>query len=233
MINYENLFTGLLSGVAGGVIGAGLKEITQYLWGWHQAGQNKGADFHIAGTMYPKIDPNDPTHKNYLHALSEGKTHVQEMIWLGGEINLETFLGNHYLHRKVQNAMAKAKDAGILIGTMPERAERPLLKKIVGHHNTIPNNSVVQIFKKHVGMSDQGRVSGICPPTHEHYAGSHHRRVMRAMFVADRQLEIGLPEKSKILFLRDSHANRYETIMTIHKEYHQNPEKFKAARVHF
>ncbi len=223
----------IIAGVAGGIVGAGLNEVTRYFRGWRQAGLNRGTDFHIAATMYPKIDPNDPSHQRYLPALEQGKTYVQELIWLGREISLTEFTANYYIYRQVISAMDRAKDAGLLLGDLPERAERPLLKKIAGYHNSIPSNDIVRLYKQHVGTSESGRVSGISPPTHEHYSGSPHRRVMRAMFIADSQLKGGIPPKETIHFHKGTHQNRYNTLMFLIEAYNKDPDRFKNCFAYF
>lgn len=223
----------ILSGLIGGVVGAGLKEAMDYIWGWRMAGNNRSADFHIAATMYPEINLNDPAHKDYWAGLDQGKTHAQELIWLSGEVSLQTLLTNRYLYRQVTAAMNYAKDAGILLGAMPERAERPLLKKVSGFHSNIPNNGIVQLYKRHVGVPDGGRVLGISPPTHEHYEGSPHRRTLRAMFIADSQIEAGLPPKDKVFFRKETHGTRYKTLKTIIEDYKGDPGKYKNVRVFF
>ncbi len=223
----------LVVGAVGGAIGVGLKEAGQYIWGWYRAGRHEDAGFHIAATMYPQINPADPGHQRYLPALEQGKTHVQELIWLGSEISLNVFLTNAYVLRQTNNAMSGARNAGLLLGTMPERAERPLLKKLVGYHNAIPSNDIVRVFKSHVGTDSVGRVHGISPPTHEHYSGSPHRRVLRAMFVADSQLANGLPHKTSVHFPREIHADRYDTLDFLIEEHQVKPERFEACRVYF
>lgn len=223
----------LLAGAVGGVIGVGLKEAAQYVWGWYRAGRHEDAGFHIAATMYPQINPSDPGHQRYLPALEQGKTHVQELIWLGSEISLSTFITNAYVLRQANSAMSSARNAGLLLDAMPERAERPLLKKIIGYHNAIPANDIVRVYKSHVGVDSVGRVHGISPPTHEHYSGSPHRRVLRAMFVAESQLQNGLPHKTAVHFPRDIHADRYDTLDFLIEEYKVKPERFEACRVYF
>jgi hypothetical protein len=223
----------LVAGAVGGIIGVGLKETFQYLWGWYRAGRFESADVHIAATMYPRIDPADPGHGRYLEALEDGKTHVQELLWLGSEVSLKEFLDNAYVLRQANAAMSRARNAGLLLGDMPERAERPLLKKLVGFHNAIPANDIVRVFKTHVGTDGVGRVHGISPPTHEHYPGSPHRRVLRAMFVADSQLANGLPHKTLVHFPRGIHADRYDTLSFLIDEYKVNPERFEGCRVYF
>ncbi len=223
----------IVTGIVGGIIGAGLNEATRYFWGWRQTKNNKGADYHITATMYSRIDPNDPAHKEFLPALEAGKTHVQELIWLGGEVPLEAFLSNRYLYRQVLAAMARVKDAGLLMGVLPKDVERQLLKKTVGYHNLIPNNVIVNIFRRHVGSGDMQRVKGISPPTYEHYDGSPHRRVLRSMFIANSQIENGLPPKDKVHFPADTHAHRYETLTTIIEDYNKDQEKYRSARAFF
>ncbi len=223
----------IFAGVVGGVVGAGLKEAFQYLWGWHRAGRNESADFHIAATLYFRIDPAEPHHAPYLPALQEGKTHVQELIWLGAEVALKDFISNRYVFKQVTSAMSEARNAGLLLGELPERAQRPLLKKIVGYHNSIPANDIVKLLKRHVSTDKLGRVHGISPPTHEHYSESPHRRVLRAMFVADAQLAHGLPPKTHVHFPNSAHGHRYDTLEFLIEEYKVHPDKFVNCRVYF
>lgn len=223
----------LFAGALGGVVGAGLKESFQYVWGWYRAGRHEDGDVHIAATMYPRIDPNDPGHKRYLPALEAGKTHVQELLWLGSEVALEDFISNTYVLSQVNSAMAEARNAGLLLGAMPERAQRPLLKKLRGFHSSIPANDIVRAFKAHVGTDAMGRTHGISPPTHEHYPDTPHRRVLRAMFVADSQLANGLPHKTQVHFEDASQAVRYDTIDFLIEEYRVEPSKFDNCRVYF
>ena len=46
----------ILIGLIGGAAGGGIAELTRYIHGWYQAGHHRGADFHIAATMYTPID---------------------------------------------------------------------------------------------------------------------------------------------------------------------------------
>lgn len=225
----------IIAGVVGGIVGAGLNEAFQYVKGWYETGQNKGAHFHIAATMYPEINPNDSTHQAYLPALEEGKTHVQELLWLGSEVSLDVFLTNRYLYSQVSSAMSKAKDAGLLLGKMSKSAERQIVKKIIGYHNSIPNNVIVQNYREHITGSSTARIRGISPPTHEHYKGSAHRKVLRAMFVADQQLQNGLPPEDKIYAGRPGRGlgNRYKTLTFLIDAYHKNPDLFKDTHAYF
>ena len=57
--NLSRFFDGLthysdqvLVGLIAGAVGGGLAEFTRYVKGWYQAGRFRGADFHIAATMY-------------------------------------------------------------------------------------------------------------------------------------------------------------------------------------
>lgn len=231
----SNYLSEIIAGVTGGLVGAGLNEAARYVVGWRNAGQNKGADFHIAATMYPAINPDEPTHQAYLPALEDGKTHVQELLWLGSEIPLHVFLSNRYIYHQAISAMSGAKNAGLLLGEMPEKAERQIVKKIIGYHNSIPNNSIVQYYREHISGSRTARIKGISPPTHEHYDGSAHRKVLRAMFIADKQLKNGLPPEDKIYFGREGRAlgNRYKTLTFLINEYHKNPELFQDTHVYF
>ncbi len=223
----------IVTGIVGGIIGAGLNEASRYFWGWRQAKNNKGADYHITGTMYARIHPDDPAHKRFLPALEQGKTHVQELIWLGGEVPLDGFLSNRYLYRQVLGAMGRVQDAGLLMGVLPKDVERQLLKKTIGYHNLVPNTVIVNIYRKNVGVAEGQRVKGISPPTYEHYDGSPHRRVLRSMFIADSQLENGLPPKDKVHFPEQTHAHRYETLTTIIEDYRKDPAKYHAAHAFF
>ena len=220
----------VLAGFVGGLVVALFTAIMRYIVGWYQAGKHRDADFHIAATIYTPLDADDPDHAA---ALSAGKTHVQELLWLGQEVPLSTFLTNAYVLREANAAMSKAHGAGILLGTMPDRAELPFLKKLLGHHNTIPATDLVRLFKKHVEVDADGRVHGISPPTHEHYPGSQHRRVIRAMFIADSQLRDTLPERAKIHFRHEGEEHRYDTIQTITRDYRQKPDRYARCRAYF
>lgn len=223
----------VLVGLVAGAVGGGLVEFTRYVKGWYQAGRFRGADFHIAATMYTPIDPSNQAHHRFKGTVAAEKTHIQELIWLGQEIALKDFVSNAYMLREISRAMNRTKDAGLLLGKLPERAERPLLKKIVGYHNAIPANEMVRIFKDNVGTDALGRSHGISPPTHEHYAGSPHRRVLRAMYIADSQLEKGLPPKEKVHFYQGTHANRYETLTNLIAAHRANPAQFESCRAYF
>jgi len=223
----------LVAGLIGGTVGAGLSGFTRYVAGWHRAKRNRGEAFHIAATTYPRIDPGNIAHAPYLPALAAGKTHVQQMVWLGAEVDLKTFLANPYVCREVLRSMSRVCNAGLLIGEIAVAAERQLLKKLVGYHNSIPRNDNVLAFKAHVGCDAHGRVHGISPPTHEHYAGSPHRRVLRAMFIANSQLANGIPPIEQVHVARDSHANRHATVSFLIDAYRRAPERFEDCRVYF
>ncbi|MEO0730951.1 MAG: hypothetical protein AAFY64_11260 [Pseudomonadota bacterium] len=223
----------VLAGLVGGLVVAGLTGLYRRLHGWYVAGRHKGSTFHIAGTFYTALDPNRPDHARYADAIAEGKTHVQELIWLGPERALAEFVPNAYVLNCVTTAMDRAKGAGILIGKIKPRAERPLLKSILGHHNTIPATDLVRLYKQTVGVTSDGRVHGIAPPTHESYAGSQHRRVLRAMFVSDSQLAGHIPPKAAVHFPTSAHANRYETLVEIIRDYHATPQRYNACRAYF
>lgn len=223
----------VLAGLVGGLIVAVVTGTGRYIRGWYEAGQYKGADFHIAATMYTPIDVSDPAHAAYLEAAKTGKTHVQELLWLGQEMSLAEFLTNPYVLSEVNNAMGRARGAGLLLDDLPERARQPLLKKILGYHNAIPATDLVNVFKDRVGRAADGRVHGIAPPTHEHYDGAQHRRVLRAMFVADSQLEDGLPPKEQVHFTHPNFANRYQTLETLIAAYRADPQKFRECRAYF
>jgi hypothetical protein len=223
----------VIAGLVGGAIVAVVSSVGRYLHGWHEAGRFRGADFHIAATMYTPIDLNNPAHVPYRAAAEAGKTHIQELLWLGEEVALSEFLTNPYVLNEVTNAMSRARDAGLLLGDLLERAERPLLKKILGYHNRIPATDLVRIFKETVGKAPDGRVYGIAPPTHEHYAGSPHRRVLRAMFVADSQLRDGLPPRDKVEFREGTQENRYTTLTTLIEAYQADRKRFAGCRAYF
>ncbi len=53
------------------------------------------------------------------------------------------------------------------------------------------------------------------------------------MFVADSQLEDGLPPKDNVLFDRDTHAHRYETLRTLIAAYEADQHQFDRCRVYF
>lgn len=223
----------IIVGLIGGAVGGGLAELVRYIHGWYQAGRHRGADFHIAATMYTPIDPENPAHHRFKDAAANGKTHIQELIWLGQEIALKDFIPNPYVQREISTAMGKTKNEGLLLGLLPDRALRPLLKKILGHHNSIPANDTVRSFKQYAGIDTSGRIHGIAPPTHEHYEGSAHRRVLRAMFIANSQLENGLPPKDKIHFIQDAHANRYETMIALIAAHKADAARFDSCRAYF
>ena len=227
---FDNSADKVLGGAVGGLVVALIGGFLRYAVGWYQAGKHRDADFHIAATIYTLLDADDPRHAQ---ALSAGKTHVQELLWLGQEVPLSTFLTNPYVLREASAAMSKARGAGVLLGTMPDRAERPFLKKVLGHHNTIPATDLVRLYKKHVGFDDDGRVHGISPPTHEHYPDSPHRRVIRAMFIADSQLRDTLPERGSVHFRHEGEEHRYDTIQTITRDYRQNPDRYTRCRAYF
>lgn len=236
-IDWWNLFSTysgeVLAGLVGGTIVAIVSTIARYWRGWYEAGRFRGADFHIAATMYTPIDLENPAHATHRVAAEAGKTHIQELLWLGEEIALSEFLANPYVLNEVSNAMARSKDTGLLLGKLSERAERPLLKKILGFHNRIPATDLVAIYKDAVGKSLDGRVYGIAPPTHEHYAGSPHRRVLRAMFIADSQLRNGLPPKDKIVFPQGTQEHRYASLTTLIEAYQADRKRFANCRAYF
>lgn len=223
----------ILAGLVGGAVAAGLTGLGRYYIGWYRAGQFRGADFHIAATFYTPLDAQNPAHARYSAAIAAGKTHVQELIWLGEEIALSEFLENPYVLHEVSEAMGRAKDAGLLLDDLPERASRPLLKKILGYHNRIPATDLVALYKSSVGTASDGRVHGIAPPTHESYAGSPHRRVLRAMFIAQSQLTDGLPPMEAVHFPQEAHKHRYRTLQTLIADYRANPDKFANCRAFF
>ena len=224
----------ILAGLVGGVIVATLTEIVRYIRGRLQAGRNEDACFHIAATMYTPIDLNDPYHaKTYHDALMTGKTHVQELLWLGEEIPLSTFLGNPFVLHEVSRGIDRSKNEGLLLGKLHEDAERPLLKQILGYHNRIPATDLVRLYKTRVGTTSDGRVFGISPPTSEDYAGSKHRRVLRAMFVAESQLTNGIPDKEKVYFANGEQAHRHDTLTTLIDVHRKNPHKFDRCRAYF
>lgn len=227
---FANSSDKVLGGAVGGLVVALLGGVARYVMGWYRAGKYQDADFHIAATIYTPLEPGNSDHAK---GLAAGKTHVQELLWLGREVPLSTFLTNPYVLREASTAMGKARGAGILLGTMPERAERPFLKKLLGHHNTIPDTDLVRLFKDRVGRETDGRVQGISPPTHEHYPGSPHRRVIRAMFVADSQLRDTLPERAMVYFRHEGEEHRYDTIQTITRDYRQHPERYDRCRAYF
>ena len=223
----------ILAGLIGGLVVAVFTSVARYIYGWYQAGQYREADIHIAGTMYTRLDPQNPAHAIFQDAMANGKTHVQELLWLSQEIRLSDFLANPYILRTVSRAMSSTRDAGIMLGKMSERTERPLLKKILGLHNTIPATDLVRLYKSTVGTTADGRVVGCSPPTHEQYSGSPHRRVLRAMFVADSQLRDGLPPKEVIHFSATGSGHRYDTISEIIADYRKSPEKYARCRAYF
>ena len=210
-----------------------LAGIFRYIRGRQRAGRSEDASFHIAATLYTPIDLSRPEHAPYRQAAAEGKTHVQELFWLGQEIALATFLPNPFVLSEVSNAMDRSKREGLLIGALHEDAERPLLKKILGYHNTVPMTDLVRLYKDHVGRASDGRVFGISPPTCEDYPGSPHRRVLRAMFIADSQLEHGIPPKDNVLFTNGGQQNRHETLTTLIQLYRDNPDKFARCHAYF
>lgn len=224
----------IIAGLIGGLAAALFTALFRFVIGWYRAGQNVDGGFHIAATLYTPLDPsNDGQRARYPEAFEDGKTHIQELIWLGGEVPLSGLLTNDYVFRMVVSAMGRAKNAGILLGKMPERAERPMLKQIIGAHNLIPANDIVRVYKAQIGTESDGRIYGISPPTHERYDGSPHRRVLRAMFVADSQLSGGLPPKEKVWFRNSDHSYRYDTVRTIIAEHRQKPERFARCRAWF
>lgn len=224
----------IIVGAVGGLFGGAFVEIVRYGQGWLEARGNKGADFHIAATMYTPIDLTNPAHEHFAEAAAAGKTHVQELLWLGHEKALNDFLQNRYVYREVMGAMGRAQKEGLLLGLLPQRAERPLLKKLLGYHNGIPATDLVNIYKDYAGRDAQGRVYGISPPVHEHYPGSPHRRVLRAMFIPDRLLKDGLPPKDKVYFLKPmTHSNRYETVQALINLYRSDPSRFDDCRAYF
>ena len=121
--NLSRFFDGLthysdqvLVGLIAGAVGGGLAEFSRYVKGWYQAGRFRGADFHIAATMYTPIDPSNQAHNRLKGTVAADKTHIQELIWLGQEIALKDFVSNPYMLREISGAMNKTKDAGLLLG---------------------------------------------------------------------------------------------------------------------
>ncbi|HUS97671.1 MAG TPA: hypothetical protein VMX97_13100 [Hyphomicrobiaceae bacterium] len=220
----------VIAGIVGGAVTATLTGLGRYVYGWHQASRQQGAHFHIAGTMYTPLDPANPAHAP---ALEAGKSHVQELLWLGDEIGLPHFVPNPYMLRTVSSAMARTSGAGLLLGHLPQRVETPLLKKILGHHNTIPATGLINAYKTNIGTAPDGRVHGISPPVYEHYKGSDHRRVLRAMFIAESQLMQGIPPREKVHFPHQNHVNRHATLSTLIAGYHENPQAFDCCRAYF
>ncbi len=223
----------VIAGLVGGAVVAFLSGIYRYIRGRQQAGRFEDATFHIAATMYTSIDLDRPEHARYAEAAESGKTHVQELIWLGREVALTTFLTNPFVLSEVSGAMDRSKREGLLIGQMHEDAERPLLKKILGYHNSIPATDLVHLFKDNVGKSADGRVYGISPPTSEDYPGSPHRRVLRAMFIADSQLSDGIPAVENVFFRHETQRHRHETLTTLIELYRAKPETFERCRAYF
>ena len=223
----------VLVGIVGGFVGAVLTTVFRYIHGWFQAGRYRDADFHITATYYVPLELEPGISGQMDPAQLEGKTHVQKIIWLGQEVTLDEFISNTYILREIKSAMNDTKNAGLLLGLLAERAERPLLKKILGYHSAIPANDIVRAYKDYAGVDAEGLVNGIAPPTHEHYSNSPHRRVLRAMFVADRQLNEGLPPKDKIVFPQESQAHRYETLNTLIEDYRKNSERYDRCRAYF
>ncbi len=223
----------VLVGIVGGFVGALLTTFFRYIHGWIQAGRYRDADFHITATYYVPIESEPALTKQMDASQLEGKTHVQKIIWLGQEISLDEFISNTYILREIKSAMNETKNAGLLLGRLAERAERPLLKKILGYHSAIPSNDIVRAYKEYAGVNSAGLVNGIAPPTHEHYKNSPHRRVLRAMFIADRQLTEGLPPKDNIVFTQEAQAYRYETLNTLIEDYGKNIERYDRCRAYF
>ncbi len=223
----------VIAGIVGGAVVAFLTGLFRYIRGRQRAGRSEDASFHIAATLYTPIDLTKPEHAQYSLAASEGKTHVQELLWLGEEIALATFLPNPFVLSEVSSAMDRSRREGLLIGQLHEDAERPLLKKILGYHNTIPMTDLVYLYKDHVGRASDGRVFGISPPTCEDYPGSPHRRVLRAMFIADSQLAHGIPAKEFVHFTNGGQQNRHETLTTLIQLYRDKPEVFARCRAYF
>lgn len=223
----------VVAGLAGGAIVAIVSSVGRYVHGWYEAGRFRGADFHIAATMYTPIDLDNPAHVPYRADAEAGKTHIQELLWLGEEIALAEFLTNPYVLNEVTSAMNRARNEGLLLGRLSERAERPLLKKILGYHNRIPATDLVRLYKDTVGKAPDGRVYGIAPPTHEHYPGSPHRRVLRAMFIADSQLRNGLPARDKVVFPQSTQEHRYATLTTLIEAYQADRKRFANCRAYF
>ncbi len=223
----------VLAGFVGGLVVAVFTAALRYWLGRRRAGRMEDADFHIAATLYTPLDAADPAHARYADAMAAGKTHVQELLWLGPEVPLVQFLANPYVLHQASRAMGRVRGAGVLLGVMPEMAERPFLKKLLGHHNTIPATDLVRLYKDSVGTAADGRVHGISPPTHENYPGSPHRRVIRAMFVADGQMDAPLPERGAVHFPYPGAENRYDTLQTIIRDYRQDPDRYAACRAYF
>lgn len=223
----------ILAGFIGGLVVALLATLGRYIVGWYKAGKYQDADFHIAATLYTPLDEANPDHARYADAMAAGKTHVQEIFWLGQEVPLSQFLTNPYVLSSALTAMGRVRGAGLLLDRMPPRAELPFLKKLLGYHNTIPSTDLVKLYKDSVGREADGRVKGISPPTHEHYPGSQHRRVIRAMFIADSQLSGTLPERSKVYFPFEGAENRYDTIQTLVRDYRQNPKRYHRCQAYF
>ncbi|MGI9426522.1 MAG: hypothetical protein ACR2PA_25305 [Hyphomicrobiaceae bacterium] len=224
----------VIGGLIGGAIAAMLLGTVRYFRGWYDAGQFRGADFHIAATMYTRIDDPDLSDADRARAVRAKKSYVQELLWLGEEAPLSDLLTNPYVLRQVSNAMGRARNEGLLLGAIHERVELFLMKKIIGYHNRIPKSDLTDAYKRHVGAGAGERVHGIAPPTHEHYRGSQHRRVLRAMFIADSQLQAGqLPAKEDIYFKTGGQGNRYDTIAAITAAYHENPERFARCQAYF
>ena len=232
-----NFFLGhvgeVLSGIVGGAVVACVSGVYYYIQGWRQAGRSEDASFHIAATLYTPIDLSRPEHGAYGAAVESGKTHVQELLWLGEEVPLSALLQNPFVLSEVSGAMNRSKREGLLIGDMHEDAERPLLKKILGFHNRIPSNDLVALYKRQVGTSSDGRVFGISPPTSEDYPGSPHRRVLRAMFIADSQLRDGIPPKSSVHFSNASQGSRHDTLTALIERYRKDPATFERCRAYF
>ena len=223
----------VIAGIVGGAVVAFLTGIFRYIRGRQRAGRSEDASFHIAATLYTPIDLARPEHAHYREAVAQGKTHVQELLWLGEEVALATFLPNPFVLSEVSNAMDRSKREGLLLGDLHEDAERPLLKKILGYHNTIPMTDLVHLYKNNVGRTADGRVFGISPPTCEDYPGSPHRRVLRAMFIADSQLAYGIPPRDSVLFINDGQQNRHATLTTLIQLYRDNPDAFARCRAYF
>ena len=193
----------LFAGALGGVVGAGLKESFQYFWGWYRAGRHESGDFHIAATMYPRINPKDPGHKRYWPALEDGKTHAQELIWLGSEVALESFLSNKYVLRQANIAMGNATNAGLLLGTMPRTRRTPAAEETQRVSQLDPRQRYRADFQgpcRH--RRRRPHPWHLTTDTRALPRITRHRRVLRAMFIADAQLTHGLPPKDPGLLCR-------------------------------
>lgn len=224
----------ILLGVVGGIVAAVLTWLFHQAWGYWQAHRNHEADFHVTATYYADIDRDDPrilslpdASRDAVRArIDAGELkYIQEIIWLGPEVRLSELFDNPWQHRRVVSQMQSTVGGAWLVRGLPDTIERPLFKKIVGFHNRIVPNDRVRLLKLALGTLPNGLISGISPPTYENKDDDRfHRRVMRAMFIGQSQLEEKLPPKDQVYFHIPTHADRYDTLLAIKNEYAKEDE---------